>query len=193
MQPQLISLLQSVQLAESQSSGGIKQLRLPLRLDVKHSRVSNVETKPSIFLLCLARSIPRSQSGIKRSRQISRNLSWDFFFQINLKTTPKVIFQKVAILFGKNHKSAPIILKTENTIIPPTEIPEALSRYFYNTSTTLNFPSHFLNHKTISEARPLPSIDASDQNYNSLFSLDERNWALHKCRGISSGPDNIAE
>ena len=68
-------------------------------------------------------------------------------------------------------------------------MPEALARIFYDTSPTHNFPSHCFTHKFISESRPLSPIDVSDQNYNSLFSLNELDWAL--LRGMSSGSDNI--
>ena len=179
-------------MAESPAPGGIKQLPLPLRLDEKHSIGSNDKKRNIIFTSLL---VDQYREAIRESREafkIAKNLSWGkFVFQINPKTTKAAIFQNVAILSGTNHKSAPIILKTENTIIPSTEIPEALARYFYNTSATHNLPTYFLSHKFISESRPLPSIDASDKNCNSLFSLDELDWTLNKCRGMSSVPDKI--
>ena len=97
----------------------------------------------NIFTPLLADQYQDANHESREAVKFAKNLTLrNFVFQMNSNTTTKTIFQKVAILCGKTPKSAPIILKTENTIIPPTEIPEALARYFYDTSGIHNFPSH---------------------------------------------------
>ena len=153
-----------------------------------HNRIPSLHSTTFLTFQILTWGLP-PPVVLNKVFKFAKNLSWGkFVFKVNPKTTTKVIFQKVAILSGKNHKPTIIILNTENTNIPPTEIPEALARYFYDTSATHNFPSHFVTINS-SPSRPLPP--PSDQYYNSLFSLNELDWPHNKCRGMSSGPDNI--
>lgn len=146
----------------------------------------------NIFTQLLAEQYREANRIAKAAIKSAKQEAWNKFTdEINPTMTSKEIYKRVAILSGKKHKPTPIILKTGNTVIPPTEIPETLAKHFSDTSATQNFPSNFQTHKSISESIPLPNIDASNSKYNSLFSMEELNWALHKCRGKSSGPDNI--
>ena len=80
---------------------------LPLRFDEKHS-IGSRDKKETIFL---HRTWPINTKKPIGNQERPSNLQkiylgGTFVFQTNPKTTTKVMFQNVAILSGKNHKSA---------------------------------------------------------------------------------------
>lgn len=118
--------------------------------------------------------------------------SWDkFVSSISPENTSKELWDKVHRLNGSKSRQ-PIKLRINNQITDdPSLISEHLADHFSLASSSSNYSDNFLAQKTIQEAS-LPCFDSDNsQDYNLDFSYEELEWALHKVRGTSAGPDDV--
>ncbi|XP_061506791.1 uncharacterized protein LOC133392113 isoform X1 [Anopheles gambiae] len=128
----------------------------------------------------------------KEAVRLAKKNNWDNFInEINPQLSSKEVWRRVGCLNGKNQQSSTIVLKTQDTIIAPAEVPEAFAIHFSDVSAKHNYPSNFQTHKLNAESVPISFPDATEHRYNSLFTITELHWALRKCKGRSAGPDNI--
>lgn len=117
---------------------------------------------------------------------------WEqFISSINPESTSKEMWDKVHKLSG-NKSRQPIRLRINNQITDdPSLIAEHLADHFAQSSSSDNYSEQFKCRKTTIESTS-PSF-ATDNNleYNSDFSYEELEWALHKVHGTSAGPDDV--
>lgn len=129
-----------------------------------------------------------AKTAIMQAKQDSWN---QFISSINPESSSKELWDKIHILNGNKSKQS-IKLRIHNQITDnPSLISEHFADHFAQTSSSSNYSDQFLSHKTACESSP-PNFDSDNtQDYNQDFSLAELEWALHRVRGSSAGPDNI--
>ncbi|XP_055605548.1 uncharacterized protein LOC129753729 [Uranotaenia lowii] len=110
------------------------------------------------------------------------------------RTTGKpVLWNKIKVLHGEPRKNQYHLLLNRHYTNDPSLLAEALSKHFTSIPPTINnlnpVTQNSLPNQNISPSTISPP--SSNQPFNSDFTPEELYSALHKVKGLSSGPDDI--
>lgn len=135
----------------------------------------------------------RAKAKARQSVLESKKKSWrDFVSTITDETPLSVVFKKISKISGiyKSNNVASIIVN--DRIITDTQIIlRELGTTLSEISSSENYAINFMQYKQQSENIVLNLMSNNTEPYNSLFSIEELNSSLKKCKGSSPGPDNV--
>ncbi|GBN22722.1 hypothetical protein AVEN_68056-1 [Araneus ventricosus] len=135
-----------------------------------------------------------ARAEFRRIRRRSERASWiNYISTITYSTSSYKLWQKVKKASGASISNTISVLHVNGqTISSPRNIANSIASTLSDTSSSRNYTSIFLNHKSEVEKQTLSFSSQSYLQYNSNFSFQEFQSCLSTVHKSSPGPDNIS-
>lgn len=136
----------------------------------------------------------KARAAARQNIRLSKQESWQAYATtINSHTPIKQVWQKIKTLNGKKAscKIPALVTDDDETVYTLPEIANTLAKSFASNSSSQNYTSSFLKHKTKAEKTKVNFNSDNTETYNKPFTTTELDSAISKGKSTAPGPDGI--
>ena len=130
----------------------------------------------------------------RRTIRESKRKSWrSYVSKINSNTSIKKVWDAIRKISGK-HKKQPTFHLNRNsgdTAKTPKDIADTLADTFANNSSSSHYSKEFQDHKSKIEKHNINFKSKNEEEYNSLFTIDDLIDSIKNAKDTAAGPDEI--